>query len=147
MQDNRPRWADNFAATLIVTPVLPATATTGVLLFPEHVTVALLGGAVLLHCAVAGDAKTASRSSRTVAVVVPLAIVPTVVSAHPRNRTTDLNGFWEPICCLENGASKLLSLFNPRSFLMQKLAVNARSAYGRPFDGRRFNLPGESWNL
>jgi hypothetical protein len=43
MQDNRPRWADNFAATLIVTPVLPATATTGVLLFPEQVTVVARG--------------------------------------------------------------------------------------------------------
>ena len=35
--------------TLIVTPVLPATATTGVLLLPVHVTVVPLVGAVLLH--------------------------------------------------------------------------------------------------
>ena len=99
--------------TLIVTPVLPATATTGVLLLPVHVTVVPLVGAVLLHCAAAGDAKAASRSRRMVAVVAPLAIVPTVVSSHPRNWTIDPNGFWEPICCLENGASKLLSFFNP----------------------------------
>ena len=35
--------------TLIVTPVLPGTATTGVLLLPEHVTIVPLAGAVLVH--------------------------------------------------------------------------------------------------
>ena len=67
-----------------------------------------------------------------VAVVAPLAIVPTVVSSHPRNLTIDLNGFWKPICCLEKVASKLLSLFNLLCSLMQKLAVNARPAYRPP---------------
>ncbi len=40
--------------TSIVTLVLPAAAMTGVLLLPEHVTVVLLEGAVLVHCATAG---------------------------------------------------------------------------------------------
>jgi hypothetical protein len=72
--------------TLIVTPVLPATATTGVLLFPEQVTVVLLGGAVLLHCAAADDATTANSNRKIVAVAAPLAIALTVVSPQPRNQ-------------------------------------------------------------
>jgi hypothetical protein len=51
--------------TLMVTLVLPGAATTGVLLLPEHVTVVLLDGAVLLHCARAGEA--AARSSPSAA--------------------------------------------------------------------------------
>jgi hypothetical protein len=54
--------------TLIVTPVLPVRATTGVLLVPEHVTVVLLGGAVLLHCAAADDEKIARRHAGMTAV-------------------------------------------------------------------------------
>ena len=76
-----------------MTPVLPATATTGVLLLPEHVTVVPLVGAVLLHWAAAGDAKAASSDKTIVAVAAPVAVVPTVVSSHPRNWTIDLNGF------------------------------------------------------
>jgi hypothetical protein len=72
--------------TLIVTPVLPATATTGVLLFPEQVTVVLLGGAVLLHCAAADDVKTANSNIKIVAVAAPLAIALTGVSPQPGNK-------------------------------------------------------------
>jgi len=72
--------------TLIVTPVLPATATTGVKLLPEQVTVVLLGGAVLLHCAAADDVKAANSNRKIVAVVAPLAIALTVVSPQPRNQ-------------------------------------------------------------
>src|SRR6516165_3789785 len=79
--------------TLIVTPVLPATATTGVLLLPEHVTVVLLGGAVLLHCAAADDVKAANSNRRIVAVAAPLAIGPTVVSSHPRNLISERKAF------------------------------------------------------
>jgi hypothetical protein len=64
--------------TLIVTPVLPATATTGVLLFPE--------GAVLLHCAAADDVKTANGNRKIVAVAAPLAVALTVVFPPPRNQ-------------------------------------------------------------
>jgi hypothetical protein len=42
--------------TMIVTFVLPAADTTGVLLVPEHMTVVPLVGAILLHWAAAGDA-------------------------------------------------------------------------------------------
>jgi hypothetical protein len=72
-------------ATLIVTPVLPPTATTRVLLLPEHVTVVPLEGAVLLHWAPARDVKAASRNRGITALAAPLAIVPTVVSSHQRN--------------------------------------------------------------
>jgi hypothetical protein len=75
--------------TLIVTPVLPATATTGVVLAPEHVTVVPLVGAVLLHWAAAGDTNAASRSRKIVAPVALLALVPTVVSCHPRIRISE----------------------------------------------------------
>jgi hypothetical protein len=54
------------ATTSIVTPVLPVAATTGVLLLPEHVTTALLAGAVLLHCAAAGEVE-AANSNRKIA--------------------------------------------------------------------------------
>ena len=57
--------------TLIVTPVLPATATTGVLLFPEQVTVVLLGGAVLLHCAAATSARCLRMGVQTVRPPMP----------------------------------------------------------------------------
>ena len=79
--------------TLIVTPELPATATTGVLLLPEHVTVVLLGGAVLLHCAAADDVRAANSNRRIVAVAAPLAIGPTVVSSHPRNLISERKAF------------------------------------------------------
>jgi hypothetical protein len=72
--------------TLIATPVLPATATSGVLLFPEQVTVVLLGGAVLLHCAAADDVKTANSNIKIVAVAAPLAIALTGVSPRPGNQ-------------------------------------------------------------
>ena len=64
--------------TLIVTPVLPATATTGVVLLPEHVTVIPLVGAVLLHWAVADDVEDASNNTGMIALAAPLAIAPTV---------------------------------------------------------------------
>ena len=70
--------------TLIVTPVLPATATTGVLLFPEHVTVVPLVGAVLLHWAAADNVKAASRNRAATALAALPAIVRTVISSHPR---------------------------------------------------------------
>jgi hypothetical protein len=66
--------------TLIVTPVLPVTATTGVLLASEQVTVVPLAGAVLLHCAALNDGKAASRSKATIALAALRAIVPTFLS-------------------------------------------------------------------
>jgi hypothetical protein len=42
-----------------------------------------------------------------------------------------LTGFWEPIGCLEKGASKLLSFFNPLSFLMQNHSMDVDSTYQR----------------
>jgi hypothetical protein len=66
--------------TFIVTPVLPVAATTGVVLLPEQTTVVLLGGAVLLHCAKAGDEKTASTNARMTALIAPYFIAAIVVS-------------------------------------------------------------------
>jgi hypothetical protein len=71
--------------TLIVTPVLPATATTGVVLLPEHVTVIPLVGAVLLHWAVADDVEDASNNTGMIALAAPLAVAPTVF-CPPRQR-------------------------------------------------------------
>jgi hypothetical protein len=53
-------------------------------LTPEHVTVVPLVGAVLLHWAAAGDANAASNSRKIVAPAALPALVPTVVSCHPR---------------------------------------------------------------
>ena len=86
-------WLEAPWTTLIVTPVLPATATTGVLLLPVHVTVVPLVGAVLLHCAAAGNAKAASRSRRTVAVAAPLAIVPPWFPLIRGNRISERKAF------------------------------------------------------
>ena len=41
-------------------------------------------------------------------VVAPLAIVPTVVSSHPRNRTIDLNGFWDRSAALKKARASFL---------------------------------------
>jgi hypothetical protein len=55
------------ATTSIATPVLPVAATTGVLLLPEHVTVVLLAGAVLVHCAAAGGVKIVNSNTKIAA--------------------------------------------------------------------------------
>jgi hypothetical protein len=70
-----------------VTPVLPAAATTGVLLAPEHVTLVPLVGAVLLHWAVADDVNHASANNEKAALAAPLAIAPTAFSHPPGVRT------------------------------------------------------------
>ncbi len=62
----------------MLTPVLPVAATTGVVLLPEHVTVVLLEGAVLLHCAAAGEAKAISSARNAPAAAALLAIAFTV---------------------------------------------------------------------
>jgi hypothetical protein len=67
----------------MVTPVLPATATTGVVLLPEQVTVVPLVGVVVgTHWATAGDLTAASRKTEMttlpthLANVAPVAVPP-----------------------------------------------------------------------
>jgi hypothetical protein len=73
----------------MLTPLLPAAATTCVPLLPEQVTVVLLDGAVLLHCAAADVAKAQSSVRKTIAAATSLAIAPTAISSHPRNQASE----------------------------------------------------------
>jgi hypothetical protein len=66
-------------STLMVTPLLPVAAMTCVLLLPEQVTVVLLEGAVLLHCAAADVAEAQSSVRKTIAAAASLAIAPTAI--------------------------------------------------------------------
>jgi hypothetical protein len=61
----------------MVTPALPVAATTGVVLLPEQVTVVLLAGAVLVHCAAADEVEAAKSTRSKLAAAAPLAVAPT----------------------------------------------------------------------
>jgi hypothetical protein len=73
----------------MVTPVLPATATTGVVLAPEQVTVVPLVGAVLVHWAIAREVSNASNKRKMIAPATPLAVTPSLLPLRQRFRAVE----------------------------------------------------------
>jgi hypothetical protein len=67
---------------LIVTPVLPLTALTGVLLVPVHVTVVPDTGVVVVHCAIAGDDRIEVRVRTAMAADAGPTILPVAADIH-----------------------------------------------------------------
>jgi hypothetical protein len=75
--------------TLMVTPVLPATAATGVVLVPEQVTVVPLAGAVFVHWAIACEVSNASNKRKMIAPATPLTVTPSLLPLRQRFRAVE----------------------------------------------------------